>query len=64
MPFHPEDGDEEQVSFLKEHETNIEADYEFYMVLIQPYNELENASKLLHKKGIMINGIKTIIKIL
>ena len=51
MPFHPEDGDEEQVSFLKEHETNIEADYEFYMVLIQPYNELENASKLLHKKG-------------
>ncbi len=47
MPFHPEDGDEEQVSFLKEHETNIEADYEFYMVLIQPYNELENASKLL-----------------
>ena len=51
MPFHPDDGDGEAVDFLTEHETNVEADYEFYMVLIQPYNELESASKLLHKKG-------------
>jgi len=47
MAFHPED-DGEEVEFL---EDNLETENDFYMVLIQPYNELEEASKTLHKKG-------------
>ena len=50
MPFHPEDNDDE-VEFLQEESIVKQADKPFYMVLIQPYNELEEASKLLHKKG-------------
>ena len=50
MPFHPEDN-EDDVKFLQEESIIKQADKPFYMVLIQPYNELEEASKLLHKKG-------------
>lgn len=50
MPFHPEDS-EDDVKFLQEESIIKQADKPFYMVLIQPYNELEEASKLLHKKG-------------
>lgn len=54
MPFHPED-DGEQVEFL---EDNLETENEFYMVLIQPYNELEKASESLQKKGYYKNWDK------
>ena len=41
--------DNEVIEFLESEE--FEPDNDFYMVLIQPYNELEEASKTLHKKG-------------
>lgn len=54
MPFHPHD-DGEEVEFL---EDNLETENEFYMVLIQPYNELEKASESLQKKGYYKNWDK------
>jgi len=48
MPFHPDDEGEEEVEFL---EGEFELENEFYMVLIQPFKELEKASSDLHKQG-------------
>ena len=48
MPFHPDDEGEEEVEFL---EGEFELENEFYMVLIQPFEELEKASGDLHKQG-------------
>jgi len=48
MPFHPDDEGEEEVEFL---EGDFELENEFYMVLIQPFKELEKASSDLHKQG-------------
>ena len=58
MPFHPHD-DGEEVEFL---EDNLETENEFYMVLIQPYNELEKASESLQKKGYYKNWDKEYYK--
>ena len=50
MAFHPFD-DSEEVEFLKEDEDDYIYENEFYMVLIQPYSELEEASEQLAKQG-------------
>ena len=50
MAFHPFD-DSEEVEFLKEDENDYVYENEFYMVLIQPYSELEEASEHLAKQG-------------
>lgn len=55
MPFHPDDDGEEEVEFL---EGEYEPENEFFMVLIQPFKELEEASGHLHKKGYYKNWNK------
>ena len=55
MPFHPDDDGEEEVEFL---EGEYEPENTFYMVLIQPFKELEAASGHLHKKGYYKNWNK------
>jgi len=47
MPFHPYD-DSEEVEFL---EDNLETENEFFMVLIQLFSKLEEASENLNKQG-------------
>ena len=54
MPFHPYD-DSEEVEFL---EDNLETENDFFMVLIQPFSKLEEASASLHKQGYYDNWDK------